>query len=81
MDELRREVEEVYEATKNKVGSENMGTPEYEEYLARFSHIQESESLTIYLPLAVLRASPTGSFCGRSEPQDDILRGNPGHHR
>ncbi len=44
VDELRREVEEVYESTKNKVGSENMGTPEYEEYLARFAHIQESEA-------------------------------------
>ena len=44
VDELRREVEEVYESTKNKVGSENMGTPEYEEYLARFAHIQEGEA-------------------------------------
>ena len=42
--ELQREVAAIYDATENKVGSEHMGTPEYEEYMTRFSHIEQGEA-------------------------------------
>ena len=40
--ELRNAVDTIYDSIEDKVGSEYMGTARYNEYIAKFSHIEET---------------------------------------
>ena len=40
---LQQAVSAIYDATENRVGSEFTGTPEYDEYIARFSALEQDE--------------------------------------
>ena len=42
--DLREQVSSVYDATEEKVGSEEMDSPQYNDYLQRFASVTESDS-------------------------------------
>ncbi|MBQ7583729.1 MAG: GGDEF domain-containing protein [Lachnospiraceae bacterium] len=39
---LQRAISEIYDSTENKVGSDQWGSPEFEEYISNYSHLSES---------------------------------------
>ncbi len=41
---LRNAVLEIYDATENKVGSEDWGSPEFDEYVSRFSSVEDIDA-------------------------------------